>query len=220
MANSLISFLAGDSWRDRYLRSGQSQNLKIALIGAGDITAYSKRIEAGDGDSWDPLWLKHNHSNFCVFDISVEALAFMNTLSIPCRAHDICEMALPETYDLILMIDVIEHLEAPVRALRNMGLSLKENGSLVVTTPNSLYWGWFLRGENQTFPPDHFQAYTQTLLINAGKRAGFEVKTAFFYQSIAASPSLLSRLMLLLHYPARLAGKSNAVLVEFKRRNE
>lgn len=48
---------------------------------------------------------------------------------------DLCTWANPETYDLIIMSEVLEHLHSPKDALENVHESLKDRGKLVLTTP-------------------------------------------------------------------------------------
>jgi len=41
-----------------------------------------------------------------------------------------------ETYDLILLLDVLEHLDDPVGVLRRLGEKLNDNGTVIVSLPN------------------------------------------------------------------------------------
>lgn len=222
MNSRLIEYLSGDSWRSRYRDPEAEGSASIALIGAGDISTYRRCLSQHRGELWDPYWLKEHHQNYCVYDLDSEAISLMEEQEITCRQLDICSSSLSKAYDLILVIDVIEHVAAPLEAVKHLAASLNPGGRLVVTTPNCHYWAWILRGERQLFPGDHLQAYTKTLLRNLGKAAGLKIKTSFYYQSIPRldSLSLRQRLVLPIHYLARLSGKSNAVLVEFQRENE
>ena len=86
-----------------------------------------------------------------------------------------CEaMELGEKFDLIVMSDVIEHVDAPVIAIRNLLRHLSENGDLVITTPNATAGNVFVRallrkslnvyGDHVAiYYPEHFQAICERL---------------------------------------------------------
>lgn len=81
-----------------------------------------------------------------------------------------CEtMTLDRAFDLIVMSDVIEHVEQPPRALVNLVRHLGPGGKLFVTTPNATFVGGFLDAllnrpvgvyyDHVTlFAPEHIQA--------------------------------------------------------------
>lgn len=49
---------------------------------------------------------------------------------------DLTQFCESEVYDMILSVDVMEHIEEDVLVFRNLYLSLKENGMLLVSTPS------------------------------------------------------------------------------------
>jgi 2-polyprenyl-3-methyl-5-hydroxy-6-metoxy-1,4-benzoquinol methylase len=76
----------------------------------------------------------------CGYDTDSEYLDFAKWCFPGVRflKHDIVEAPLPYVYDHILMIDVIEHIEQDKQAVKHASMSLKESGSLVISTPNRL----------------------------------------------------------------------------------
>jgi SAM-dependent methyltransferase len=48
-------------------------------------------------------------------------------------------------FDMIYFMDIIEHVRSPIRALGNLRRLLKENGSLVISTPNLCSFSQFYR---------------------------------------------------------------------------
>lgn len=92
---------------------------------------------------------------------------------------DISQIDLPaNTYDLITLWDVIEHLENPIETLKRLKRVLKKNGLLVFSTPNALslpakltkhkWMGYKLSDEHLTY----FSKRTVDLLL---KKAEFSL---------------------------------------------
>ena len=69
-------------------------------------------------------------------------------------------------YDVVLMLQVLEHLEYPVRALKEINRILKEGGGLFLSVP---------QGAGDHCEPHHYFNYTQYGLGSVLKQAGFEV---------------------------------------------
>ena len=70
------------------------------------------------------------------------------------------------SYDIVLMLQVLEHIEEPVRALKEINRILKEEGVLFLSVPQAA-------GDH--FEPYHYFNYTQYGLGSVLKQAGFEV---------------------------------------------
>lgn len=78
--------------------------------------------------------------NIIATDISNYAISRAKKLSpqIPFLRHDIQKPFLSQTgtYDLVVCLDVIEHLENPAQAIINMHDLVKPNGLVICSTPN------------------------------------------------------------------------------------
>jgi SAM-dependent methyltransferase len=70
------------------------------------------------------------------------------------------------SYDIVLMLQVLEHIEEPVRALKEINRILSEGGVLFLSVPQAA-------GDH--FEPYHYFNYTQYGLNSVLKRAGFEI---------------------------------------------
>lgn len=71
---------------------------------------------------------------------------------------------LEKKYDWIFMLDVIEHLIEPDKVLEQLSNHLKEDGKIIITTPNYTSWRkriLFLFGDISTFkyPNKHFSFF-------------------------------------------------------------
>lgn len=79
-------------------------------------------------------------------------------------------------FDVVSLVELVEHVEAPLQFLKEARRVLRKDGCLYVTTPNA--WSlnrWYL-GANWTVfgPPDHITIFTPTGLRRLFQQAGFE----------------------------------------------
>ena len=87
-------------------------------------------------------------------------------------------------FDLITAIEVIEHLESPIRFLRQCRELLAPEGTLLITTPNvestpgrlKFLWSGDLRHFDEHGEPTHITPITSCLLEKAAERAGLVVE--------------------------------------------
>lgn len=113
-----------------------------------------------------------------------------------------CEtIDLNKRYDAIIMADVIEHVEQPPRALKNLAKHLTDEGILYVATPNPSYAGDVVRAllnrgphvywdHMALFAPEHIQAMCD--------RHSLKLRAVHFYTAIderTASLRTRSRLL-------------------------
>jgi len=88
----------------------------------------------------------------------------------------IFDVALPsETFDLVTMFDVIEHLEGPLEALRICHRILKPGGALVLSTPNLYGLGCRLLGARAfaVWPDEHIVYFGTASIGRALRLAEF-----------------------------------------------
>lgn len=104
-------------------------------------------------------------------------------LNLDVRTGDFIEMELPkENYDLVLMMDVIEHLTSPRKGLEKVSNILKPGGLLVLETPNFesapsrlLGAGWGLIA-----PEHHLYYFTPGTIGKMLEKTGFEIRSMTF----------------------------------------
>lgn len=80
-------------------------------------------------------WAKPRSMTGC--DFSEEGIRFSRERFPGCRffRHDIYE-PLPDSYDVLLCTEVLEHLEYPVKAIRNLINATRRGGVIIITVPN------------------------------------------------------------------------------------
>lgn len=66
----------------------------------------------------------------------------------------------PESAAGAIAIEVLEHLESPLRTMRHMAQAIVPGGFLIVTTPNVMSWGsrleLLVRGHHEHFDEHHY----------------------------------------------------------------
>lgn len=78
----------------------------------------------------------------------------------------------PESFDAILMGDVIEHLPDPRASLRQVAALLRPGGALLVSTPDITRWAARLL---QVKPLEHLYYFTPATMTDALGQAGLDV---------------------------------------------
>ncbi len=100
---------------------------------------------------------------------------------------EVCEFS--ERFDLIVMSDVIEHVNSPMLAIGNLAKHLAPGGRLLITTPNATHYGlvlraWIGRGTGVyydhvcAFLPEHFQVIC--------RRLGLQLAETIFFSHMDA----------------------------------
>lgn len=84
-----------------------------------------------------------------------------------------------ETFDLIVMFDVIEHIEDDGRAMASLRQRLAPGGRLVVTAP-AYQWLW----SEHDVRLHHFRRYTLPQLRNVLSASGWDVERATYFNSL------------------------------------
>ena len=82
-----------------------------------------------------------------------------------------------ESFDVVIMNHVIEHVPDPIELLRECNRILKPGGKVVLTTPNSSCWGHRLFKKNWRGlePPRHLHVFCPSSMEQTLRRAGFGV---------------------------------------------
>jgi SAM-dependent methyltransferase len=78
----------------------------------------------------------------------------------------------PDSFDAVLMGDVIEHLPDPQAALRRVATLLRPGGALLISTPDIARWAARLL---QVKPLEHLYYFTAATLSSALERAGLDM---------------------------------------------
>ena len=109
------------------------------------------------------------------------------------------------SFDLILAVDVLEHIENDVKVLKNFYRALKKDGLLIISTPSSLGGSDVHSDEDASFIEEHIRhGYSQDEIKSKLEEAGFEDIT--FKYTYGKFGSLSWKLTI--KFPILLLGKS------------
>ncbi len=170
-------------------------------------------------------------------DIQPEQINSRN-IGIECRYIDVQkEFQLKEQFDIIIAIELIEHLENPFHFVREIASHLENEGVLVLTSPNILSlrsrmrffltgcFDYFRRPYNEYWlNMGHVNPINPLQLVYSLRKNGFEVKkimsnTSTFESLIFAPFSILIVLFSSIHFlwreKGRIQKKRNVRLMRF-----
>ena len=81
--------------------------------------------------------------------------------------------------DIVVLTEVIEHVEDPIAFLKSLLLLLKDNGSIILTTPNKSYASSSLIWDTDR-PPVHYWWFSEDSIIFMAKALGLSVEFVDF----------------------------------------
>jgi 2-polyprenyl-3-methyl-5-hydroxy-6-metoxy-1,4-benzoquinol methylase len=97
-------------------------------------------------------------------------------LEVVCAPLEEANIA-PESFDVVTLSHVIEHVHDPVALLRECGRVLRGDGIMVMVTPNNRSWGsrWFGSSWRGWEVPRHLFVFSTRSLKMCAERAGLQV---------------------------------------------
>lgn len=97
-------------------------------------------LEVGCGEGQTLLWLKNEHAVSACHGVEILAdvarIGQSNGLDIAVLDIEADELPFHDPYDLILCLDVLEHLRDPWNILPRLLIRLKPDGSVIISLPN------------------------------------------------------------------------------------
>lgn len=96
-----------------------------------------------------------------------------------------------ENYDTIVCLDVLEHIDDDLIALKNLKNALKPGGVLIISVPAI---GWLYSHRDEEI--GHYRRYNKPELLEKLMTVGFETSTIRFWNFIGLFPYLISEKLL------------------------
>jgi len=127
-------------------------------------------IDIGFGTGFGAHLFTINAKEVCGYEISQDSLKFAERvfpMSKMCFRYGNIEKGIEDIpSEFITMIDVIEHLRDPKRALYNVKKLLSVNGTFICSTPNRL--SRYRKSENHVkeYAPKEFEALLKTVFVS------------------------------------------------------
>lgn len=117
-------------------------------------------------------------------DIDSDSIEYAARHGVEIGWADCESMELGRRFDVIVMSDVIEHLNAPARAVEVLVRHLSPGGKLLVTTPNPTQYGLVLRALLRGRPSvyyDHMSCFLPEHVQAMCDRFGFRLTSVYFF---------------------------------------
>lgn len=146
---------------------------------AGNVEYYL----SGRRDLWMHERLKSLASELVGLDLDEESVAFANAHGESLVLGNCETISLERQFDLVVLSEVIEHVNAPVAAIGNLVKHLKPGGKLFITTPNPTHYGTVLRAllNRSSMYYDHVTAYFPENLVVICRRLELKVAGIHFF---------------------------------------
>jgi SAM-dependent methyltransferase len=153
-----------------------------ALVDSLALPPGARILEAGAGSGGNVGMLRA-HGEVSAFEMDAEAAAFctadqgiacpLGTLphANPYEGH--------ERFDLVVALDVLEHIDDDVGSLRSLGACLAPGGRLLLTVPA---YQWLYSGHDEIH--HHRRRYTRGSLERVVAAAGLRVHRAGYFNSM------------------------------------
>ncbi len=93
-------------------------------------------------------------------------------------------------YDLVVMFDVLEHIEDDKATINSIYNILNNNKTLVITVP-AFMWLWSIHDEQHK----HFRRYNRNQIVNLLNENGFKVEYSSYWNMFLFLPAMVIRLL-------------------------
>jgi SAM-dependent methyltransferase len=140
------------------------------------VPKKGRMLDVGCGDGWVLKLARELGWNEEGVDFDRRAVDLVRRKGLRVRHGRLADQCYPDdSFDLVLMSHVIEHVHDPLGTLREIRRVLRRGGTLTVTTPNAGSWGHrhFGRDWRGLEPPRHLRIFNADSLSALVKRAGF-----------------------------------------------
>ncbi|MBI2474515.1 MAG: class I SAM-dependent methyltransferase [Candidatus Taylorbacteria bacterium] len=146
-------------------RISQISGRKGRLVDIGAATGYFMKLAKKMG--WEAEGV----------EIGREAAEVGRRQGLKMLTATIAELSGAEKFDAITMFDVIEHVKDPEADFRKAHDLLKDDGALVIITPNSgsLYARLLGKRWHLIVPPEHLSYFTRAGMQTLLEKSGFQV---------------------------------------------
>ena len=166
------------------------RNIIFWLIQKYDISKTAKIFDFGCGSGYLAGELQKMGYNASGSDTSREAIEFGRQRGIKnIEAVQSDEMPQEGGFDVILALDVIEHIKDDTVAIKGLEKALKPGGALIITVP-AYQWMWGVQDE----VAHHFRRYTMSGLADAVKRSGgLRIVRKTYFNTLLFPPVVIVR---------------------------
>ena len=185
-----------ETTNERPMLDGSGMNMAMfCMYIYSAIYAKGKRIlDIGGGFGYGSFFLSHFAKKVVFVEPSEEVVKLAQKLwsnnrpNLIATKGDVINLGYkPETFDVVIFLDVVEHLSDPEQALRNLYKLLKSGGRLIVSTPQPELFPYKICPQNRIGEPLdklksegiwpwHFKGLGENKLMPLLDKIGFEIE--------------------------------------------
>ena len=153
-----------------------------------DVGCTGHRLDTINRNTfWIHDFLVSKANNVMGIDIDKKNVDYLNNKGYNLIEGNAENFKLKKKVDTIFAGELIEHVNNPGLFLECCKKNLKDNGRLIITTPNAfsisnLLFVIFRRNSNIQMNQEHTMLFTPQLLEEIGSRQGFEAEVRTFFQ--------------------------------------
>ena len=132
---------------------------------------------------WVHKALKAKAKNLLGLDLSEDGVNYLRTKGFNVEFGDAQDFSLGQSFDVIVAGELIEHLEDFSGFFSCCKAHLRENGKLLISTPNPWYWKNIIMAvlHNEIrVNPEHTCWFCPSTLRSLARRHGFDIKEIEF----------------------------------------
>ncbi len=176
--------------RHRFVRASVVRHLEAPRLRSEDVAA----IDLGGGCGGWVTFLRERGPRFRELALGDSSLVALREAREDCpdsiRLYNISLYDLPwvRRWDVVFLLDVVEHLEDDSEALRQVARALNPGGLVFATAP--ALKGFWSRNDDLA---GHRRRYSREDMANLGARAGLEVLDTRYFMFFLSPILLLSR---------------------------
>ncbi len=162
-------------------------------------TAEVSILDAGSGFGQYDYFLSNLCENAKITGIDVKEeqiddcnqfFTKINRPNVKFELGDLTEYILPNTYDFVLSVDVMEHIEEDCKVFENFHASMKDGGMLLISTPSNLGGSDVHDHDEESFIGEHVRdGYSIEDITEKLTKAGFSKVIAKYSYGIWGSIS-------------------------------
>lgn len=178
--NQLAGLDRYNGWIFDKIRPALGRRVLEVGSGTGNIT----RFLAGDGRQVVATEVVPSYRDHLVSLFRSAPLVEVSQFDLNCTAPPELVAA---PFDSVVCLNVLEHIEDDLAALREMWRVLRPGGELALLVPaHPVLYGRFDQAVG------HFRRYSKPLLLDLLRVAGFQVKSTVYFNCLAVLPWLLN----------------------------